>query len=45
MKIIVILELDKPDDLDAEKIEKDLRMNEDQIGWYYDYKIVSVDVE
>lgn len=45
MKIIVILELDEPDDLDAEKIKKDIYRSEDQIGWDYVYKIVSVDVE
>lgn len=45
MKITVTLELDRPYDLDAEEIEKDIRMGEDQIGWNYDYKIVSIDVE
>lgn len=45
MKITVTLELDNPYDLDAEEIEKDIRMAEDQIGWNYDYKIVSIDVQ
>lgn len=45
MKITVTLELDNPYDLDAEEIEKDIRMGEDQIGWNYDYKIVSIDVD
>lgn len=31
--------------LDAEEIEKDIRMGEDQIGWNYDYKIVSIDMD
>ena len=43
-KITVTLELDNPYDLDAEEIKKDIRMAEDQIGWHYDYKIVSIDV-
>jgi len=44
MKIIVTLEPDNPYDLDAEAIEKDIRKAEDQIGWDYDYKIISVEV-
>ena len=44
MKIMVALELDNPYNLNAEEIEKDIRMAEDQIGWNYDYKIVSIDV-
>ncbi len=45
MKIIVTLELDSPYDLDEEEIDNDIRMGEDQIGWDYDYKIVSIDVD
>ena len=45
MKITITLELDNPCDLDAEEIEKDIRMGEDQIGWNYNYKIVSIDVD
>ena len=45
MKITITLELDNPCDLDAEEIEKDIRMGENQIGWNYDYKIVSIDVD
>lgn len=45
MKITVTLELDNPYDLDAEEIKKDIRMAEDQIGWNYDYKIISIDVD
>jgi len=45
MKITVTLELDNPYDLTAEEIEKDIRMGEGQIGWNYDYKIVSIDVD
>lgn len=45
MKITLTLELDNPYDLDAEQIENDIRMGEDQIGWIYDYKIVSIDVD
>ena len=45
MRIMVTLELDNPYDLDAEEIKKDIRMAEDQIGWNYDYKIVSIDVD
>lgn len=45
MTITVELELSSPYDLTAEEIEKDLRMAEDQIGWNYDYKIVSIDVD
>ena len=44
MTIIVTLELSSPYDLTAEEIEKDLRMDEDQIGWNYDYVIKSVEV-
>ena len=44
MKITVALEPDVPYELDVEEIEKDLRMAEDQIGWNYCYKIISVDV-
>jgi len=42
---VVILELDNPYDLNAEEIEEDIRKGEDQIGWNYDYKVVSVNVE
>lgn len=45
MKITVTLELDNPYNLDAEEIEKDIRMAEAYIGWDYDYKVVSVDVD
>ena len=44
MKIMVELQLDSPYSLTAEEIEKDLRLNEDQIGWNYDYSIKSVEV-
>ena len=44
MKIIVELELIHYKDIPPEKIEKDIRMAEDQIGWYYDYEIKSVEV-
>ena len=44
MKIIVELQLSSPYKLTAEEIEKDLRLNEDQIGWDYDYLIKSVEV-
>lgn len=44
MKIMVELELDDKYNLTAEQIERDLRMAEDQIGWYYDYLIRSVKV-
>ena len=44
MKIVVELQLDSPYSLTAEEIEKDLRLNEDQIGWNYDYSIKSVEV-
>ena len=45
MKITVILEPDNPYGLDADEIEKDIRMAEDQIGWNYDFKIVSINVD
>ena len=45
MKITVTLEPDNPYELTAEEIEKDIRKAEDQIGWDYDYKVVSVNVE
>lgn len=44
MQIIVRIELSSPYNLTAEEIEKDLRMNEDNIGWNYDYVIQSVEV-
>ena len=40
----VKLKLDSPYELTAEEIEKDIRMNENEIGWNYDYKIEAVDV-
>ena len=43
MKIIVELISTNPD-LTAEEIEADLRVGESQIGWYYDYKIKSIEV-
>lgn len=42
MIISVELELESPNNLTAEDIEKDLRMAEYQIGWNYDYTIKSV---
>lgn len=45
MKITVELELDCPYELSPEEIEKDLRMNESEIGWNYDYEIVQVEVD
>ena len=42
MKITVELELSSPYELSAEEIENDLRKNEDQIGWNYDYIIKKV---
>lgn len=44
MEITVKLKLDSPYELTAEEIEKDIRMSENEIGWNYDYKIKSVDV-
>lgn len=44
-KITVTLELEYPYKLDAKKIEKDIRIAEDQIGWNYNYTIVSIDVD
>lgn len=44
MTIIVKLELDSPYDLTQEEIEEDLEIGESQIGWYYDYKIKSIEV-
>lgn len=45
MKTVILeLELDNQRELSPEEIEKDLRMAEDQIGWYYDYVIKSVEV-
>lgn len=44
MKIIVELRLDSPYELSNEQIEDDLRKSEDQIGWDFDYSILSVKV-
>ena len=44
-QITVVLEVKGDDsDLNPDKIEHDLRMGEDQIGWYYDYSIKKIDV-
>ncbi len=43
MEIIVKFEVDN--DLTKEEIEKDLLMGESDIGWNYDYKIISVTVK
>lgn len=43
LKVTVILETDN-DNLSASEIEKDIRMSESQIGFYYDYNVVSVEV-
>lgn len=45
MQIIVALELDAPYELTLDKIEKDLKMAEDQIGWDYYYRIKSVELK
>jgi len=44
MRIIVELELNSPNNLSEEEIENDLRAGE-VIGWDYNYKIISVEVE
>lgn len=44
MKVVVELEVDNPHDINKEEIEQDLRKAENNIGWNYDYKIVSVEV-
>lgn len=44
MKIIVELECVDAENHAAEEIKADLRCGENQIGWYYDYKIKSIDV-
>lgn len=45
MKITVELELSSPYDLTAEEVEKDIRLSKEQIGWNYDYSILSMNVD
>lgn len=44
MEILVKLKTDCPY-LTAEDVKADLLTSEDQIGWNYDYKVVSIEVE
>lgn len=44
MEVVVTLELDTQHILSAEEIEQDLRLNEHNIGWDYDYKIKEVTI-
>ncbi len=43
-KVIIELECGDTENHTAEEIKSDLRMGESQIGWYYDYKIKSIEV-
>lgn len=44
-QIIVILEVEGDDsDITSDDIEHDLRMGEDQIGYYIDYTIKNIEI-
>ena len=43
MRVLVELEVISPNDLTLEEVEKDLLFGEDQIGWNYYYKIISLE--
>lgn len=44
MKVVVELELVNPSEADESKIEEDIMESEVEIGWHYEYKVLSVKV-